>query len=102
MSQQQGQQTQNTSGGQPQQDYSKAWEEYFKRTGQHAQAAAVAQQTAQQSPAQQQQQQQQQQPATTKTEPGATNGGSQPDYSAQWAEYYRKLAEYQKANGGQQ
>ena len=27
------------------------------------------------------------------------NGGSQ-DYSAQWAEYYRKLAEYQKANGG--
>jgi len=101
LSQQQGQQTQNTSGGQPQQDYSKAWEEYFKRTGQHAQAAAVAQQTAQQSPAQQQQQQQQQ-PATTKTEPGATNGGSQPDYSAQWAEYYRKLAEYQKANGGQQ
>lgn len=97
MSQQQGQQTQNTSG-QPQQDYSKAWEEYFKRTGQHAQAAAVAQQSqAQQSPAQQQQQQ-----ATTKTEPGATNGGSQPDYSAQWAEYYRKLAEYQKANGGQQ
>lgn len=94
MSQQQGQQTQNTSG-QPQQDYSKAWEEYFKRTGQHAQAAAVAQQTSQQSPAQQQ-------PATTKTEPGATNGGSQPDYSAQWAEYYRKLAEYQKANGGQQ
>jgi len=95
--QQQGQQAANTSG-QPQQDYSKAWEEYFKRTGQHAQAAAVAQQTTQQ----QQQSPAAQQQATTKTEPGTTNGGSQPDYSAQWAEYYRKLAEYQKANGGQQ
>merc|ERR1712123_485976 len=78
----------------PTHDYSKVWEEYFRRTGQHAQAAAIANQ---QTP--------------TKSEPAASNGAQQPssnsangsqDYSAQWAEYYRKLAEYQKANGGQQ
>jgi len=75
----------------PTPDYSKAWEEYFKRTGQHAQAAAVAQSAAHQQ-------------ANVKTETGGpatsvAGGGGQQDYSAQWAEYYRKLAEYQKANG---
>ena len=82
------------NASQPTQDYSKAWEEYFKRTGQHAQAAAVAAQSG---------------GASTKSEPatsspaqhGSGQGGTQ-DYSAQWAEYYRKLAEYQRTNGSQQ
>merc|ERR1712176_209024 len=93
--QQQQSQSQQSSAAAPAQDYSKAWEEYFRRTGQHAQAASIANQQ-----------------GTTKTEPSSngpssqqstpqssSQGGGQ-DYSAQWAEYYRKLAEYQKANGG--
>lgn len=94
---QQQQQSQPNSAAAPAQDYSKAWEEYFRRTGQHAQAAAISQ--SQTNPAAA--------PAaaatttTTKTESSAAGGGAAggQDYSAQWAEYYRKLAEYQKANG---
>lgn len=73
----QGQQSQ-----QPQ-DYTKAWEEYYKKQGQAAPQAAAA--TA----------------AATATQPGA-----QPDYSAAWAEYYRQQAAYYgtgspQAMGGQ-
>ncbi|XP_030259308.1 far upstream element-binding protein 1 isoform X9 [Sparus aurata] len=58
----QGQQSQ-----QPQ-DYTKAWEEYYKKQGQAApQAPAAA---------------------------AATQPGGQPDYSAAWAEYYRQQAAY--------
>jgi len=87
---------QQQQGQAPTQDYSKAWEEYFKRTGQHAQAAAVAAQSGGNSGGGS--------GAPAKTEPGATNSpaGAQPDYSAQWAEYDRKLAEYNRANGGVQ
>ncbi|XP_043113265.1 far upstream element-binding protein 1 isoform X1 [Puntigrus tetrazona] len=54
--------------GQPQQDYTKAWEEYYKKQGQAApQAAAAA---------------------------AASQPGGQPDYSAAWAEYYRQQAAY--------
>uniref|UniRef100_A0A671NBG2 Far upstream element-binding protein 1-like n=1 Tax=Sinocyclocheilus anshuiensis TaxID=1608454 RepID=A0A671NBG2_9TELE len=56
------------SQGQPQQDYTKAWEEYYKKQGQAApQAAAAA---------------------------AASQPGGQPDYSAAWAEYYRQQAAY--------
>lgn len=58
----QGQQTQ-----QPQ-DYTKAWEEYYKKQGQAAPQATAA--------------------AT------ASQPGGQPDYSAAWAEYYRQQAAY--------
>ncbi|XP_056327802.1 far upstream element-binding protein 1 isoform X2 [Danio aesculapii] len=54
--------------GQPQQDYTKAWEEYYKKQGQAAPQAAAA--------------------AT------ASQPGGQPDYSAAWAEYYRQQAAY--------
>uniref|UniRef100_A0A672L8X7 Far upstream element-binding protein 1-like n=1 Tax=Sinocyclocheilus grahami TaxID=75366 RepID=A0A672L8X7_SINGR len=53
--------------GQPQQDYTKAWEEYYKKQGQAAPQAAAA---------------------------TASQPGGQPDYSAAWAEYYRQQAAY--------
>ncbi|XP_048844482.1 far upstream element-binding protein 1 isoform X2 [Brienomyrus brachyistius] len=53
--------------GQPQQDYTKAWEEYYKKQGQAAPQAAPA---------------------------AASPAGGQPDYSAAWAEYYRQQAAY--------
>lgn len=86
---QQQQQTQQqapaSATGQP--DYSKAWEEYFKKTGQTPQSyqASLAQQQAAAAPA----------PAPAAAGAAPAPGGQ--DYSAQWADYYRKLAEYQKA-----
>ncbi|XP_053484385.1 far upstream element-binding protein 1 isoform X4 [Ictalurus punctatus] len=53
--------------GQQPQDYTKAWEEYYKKQGQAAPQAAGA---------------------------SSSQPGGQPDYSAAWAEYYRQQAAY--------
>ncbi|XP_023131010.1 far upstream element-binding protein 2 [Amphiprion ocellaris] len=68
-----------TSGGQP--DYTKAWEEYYKKMGmtQPAGGAAAAPGTA---------------AAPTAAAAGGAAAGGQPDYSAAWAEYYRQQAAY--------
>uniref|UniRef100_A0A4W4FQR9 K Homology domain-containing protein n=1 Tax=Electrophorus electricus TaxID=8005 RepID=A0A4W4FQR9_ELEEL len=56
--------------GQPAQDYTKAWEEYYKKQGS---VAGVV--------------------------PPASQPGAQPDYSAAWAEYYRQQAAYYGQGG---
>uniref|UniRef100_A0A7N6FEM9 K Homology domain-containing protein n=1 Tax=Anabas testudineus TaxID=64144 RepID=A0A7N6FEM9_ANATE len=78
-----GDQTQpaQTPGSQP--DYTKAWEEYYKRMGE-AGGGSV--------------------PATPAAAPEAAGGassttGGQPDYSAAWAEYYRQQAAYYGQTG---
>ncbi|KAL6489875.1 hypothetical protein MHYP_G00002200 [Metynnis hypsauchen] len=58
--------------GQQLQDYTKAWEEYYKKQGQAAPQAAAA---------------------------GGSQPGGQPDYSAAWAEYYRQQAAYYGQSG---
>ncbi|KAK7944876.1 hypothetical protein WMY93_000604 [Mugilogobius chulae] len=58
-----------TDKNQPPQDYTKAWEEYYKKQGQAAPQSSAA------------------------AAPASAPGG-QPDYSAAWAEYYRQQAAY--------
>ncbi|KAL6489869.1 hypothetical protein MHYP_G00002140 [Metynnis hypsauchen] len=58
--------------GQQLQDYTKAWEEYYKKQGQAAPQVATA---------------------------GASEPGGHPDYSAAWAEYYRQQAAYYGKSG---
>ncbi|XP_043208493.1 far upstream element-binding protein 2-like isoform X3 [Amphibalanus amphitrite] len=93
-------------GGQP--DYSAQWAEYYRSMGMHREADAIEQQSkakaagggpmpGQQPQPQPQQPQQQQQPQAQPAANGA--GGGQPDYSAQWVEYYRSqgmIAEAEK------
>ncbi|XP_053188643.1 far upstream element-binding protein 2 isoform X1 [Scomber japonicus] len=75
-----------TSGGQP--DYTKAWEEYYKKMGmsQPAGGAAAAPGAAA--------------AAAAAAAGGASAAGGQQDYSAAWAEYYRQQAAYY-GQGGQ-
>uniref|UniRef100_A0A3P8VRL9 KH-type splicing regulatory protein n=1 Tax=Cynoglossus semilaevis TaxID=244447 RepID=A0A3P8VRL9_CYNSE len=63
-----------TSGGQP--DYTKAWEEYYKKMAQMGAGGAAA-------------------PAAT----GGGAAGGQQDYSEAWADYYRQQAAYYEQTG---
>ncbi|XP_068177496.1 far upstream element-binding protein 2 [Antennarius striatus] len=69
----------SASGGQP--DYTKAWEEYYKKMGMTQPAGGAA-------PA----------PGAPAPAAGAPAGGQQ-DYSAAWAEYYRQQAAYYGQGG---
>lgn len=72
-------------GGQP--DYTKAWEEYYKKMGMSQPAGGAA--AGPGAPA-----------STTGTTAAAAAAGGQQDYSAAWAEYYRQQAAYY-GQGGQ-
>lgn len=67
-----------TSGGQP--DYTKAWEEYYKKMGMTQPAVGTA-------------------AAPGAAAAGGAAAGGQQDYSAAWAEYYRQQAAYYGQTG---
>nr|CAD7427523.1 unnamed protein product [Timema monikensis] len=94
----------NPATGQP--DYSIQWAEYYRSLGMHREAEMIEQQAKaskqgmapqqqpQAQPAPQPQPQPQAQPAAAAAA-AAQNG--QPDYSAQWAEYYRSIGKIKEA-----
>lgn len=103
--------------GAGQADYSAQWIEYYKSMGMHREAEMIEQQlkakqamagaagaampsaTPQMAPQPQvqPQQQQQQQVQQHAQQQQAAQGGQAPDYSAQWAEYYRSIGKVEEA-----
>ncbi|XP_055013989.1 far upstream element-binding protein 2 isoform X2 [Boleophthalmus pectinirostris] len=77
-----GAQPTQSAGGQP--DYTKAWEEYYKKMGMSQPAGGAAAQGS---------------PAGAGGAAAAAQPGGQQDYSAAWAEYYRQQAAYYGQSG---
>lgn len=105
------QQQQQPGGGGGQADYSQQWIEYYRQMGMHREAEMIEQQVkARQAAASQQGAaaavaatvQTTQVVATSNTgapqaSGGGGGGGGQADYSAEWAEYYRRLGRIDEA-----
>ena len=78
----------NPTTGQP--DYSQQWAEYYRSLGMSKEAEMIEVQSG--GPGQVQQPQPQ-----NGAMPGGPGGGGTPDYSAQWAEYYRSIGKHKEA-----
>nr|XP_024214394.1 far upstream element-binding protein 1 isoform X10 [Halyomorpha halys] len=76
----------------PQADYSQQWIEYYRSLGLHNEADAIEQQIKAKQAAQAAAAAQQTQPT-----PQPQQNGAAPDYSAQWAQYYRSLGKIKEA-----
>ncbi|XP_048458373.1 far upstream element-binding protein 1 isoform X3 [Rhincodon typus] len=80
----------------PQTDYTKAWEEYYKKLGQQGQPQGAQQDYTKAWEEYYKKQSQAAQASSTAAQPGG-----QPDYSAAWAEYYRQQAAYYSQTNSQ-
>ncbi|XP_044263503.1 far upstream element-binding protein 1 isoform X2 [Tribolium madens] len=90
----------NPSTGQP--DYSLQWAEYYRSLGMHREAEMIEQQAKSKGMSTAPGQPQAGATAGSGSAPAATptaaaSNGGQPDYSAQWAEYYRSIGKHKEA-----